>query len=169
MKVRCCHESNFDGAGLVGLRTGAAYYREVTLSFVGPITLTLPRVEVGEDRVVQSTSRLSSPPASSTFSEDFAMDRSGIIDIIKSLLIIIVHSWQLTLLAALLILKKSVENLLSRITSLKWKAVEIRFDKQLLPPPICINTTISPPCGVLRINVFDTVHLGGTATGFPVG
>jgi hypothetical protein len=60
--------------------------------------------------------------------------------------------WPLIALAALLIYRKSIEALLGRITSAKWKDVEIRFDQPRLPPPpapVCINATISPPAGAI--------------------
>ena len=55
--------------------------------------------------------------------------------------------WPLITLAALLIYRKSIEDLLGRITSAKWKDVEIRFDQQRLPPPRIQNTVIVPLTG----------------------
>jgi hypothetical protein len=77
------------------------------------------------------------------------------------------HAWPLVVLVVIVIFRKSFVNLASRIRTVKWKDGEIRFDKQGLSKrraPRVQNTTIAPPCGALRINVFDPVCVGSDVT-----
>ncbi len=45
------------------------------------------------------------------------------------------------------------------------RALGARLDMLQPPPPLPVQSTITtPPCGTLRINVFDTVRVGGSAS-----